>query len=211
MTTGLQTCRSCGLTWEGEDSAGCPNCLFQLAASVGTVELTCAAAFTAPDQDRLAALMPDFEFQDLLGRGGMGAVYKVRQTRLNRLAALKVLPPEPAADPAFVERFFREAQALAQLSHPNIVDVYDMGQRGPYLYILMEYVQGRSLREAIQHKSIMPDDALRHAMSLCDALQCAHDVGIVHRDIKPENALVAEDGRVKLLDFGPVNVRLIGP
>jgi len=184
----------------------CANCLFQLAEDVGTVERACAPAFTAPDQNRLAVLMPDFEFQRLIGRGGMGAVYLVRQARLDRLAALKVLPPERASDPAFVERFFREAQALAQLSHPNIVDVYDMGQRGNYLYILMEYVEGRPLRDAIGGKAITPVQAMRLTMDLCSALSSAHAQGIVHRDIKPENVLLTPDGRVKLLDFGLVKL-----
>ncbi len=208
MATTMQiapTCRTCGAPLEG-GSAECPNCLFQLAVDVGTVERVCAPPFTAPDPERLAALMPDFEFVDLLGRGGMGAVYKVRQTRLNRMAAMKVLPPERAADPEFVERFFREAQALAQLSHPNIVDVYDMGQRGPYLYILMEYVEGKPLRESIRNPPLEPAEALRLTSLLCGALQRAHDLGIIHRDIKPENILVLPDGTVKLLDFGLVKL-----
>lgn len=207
MSTKLKTqrnCLTCGAILPG--GGECPNCLFQLAADVGTVERACGPTFTTPDQDRLAALMPDFEFQELIGRGGMGAVYRIRQTRLDRLAALKVLPPERAADPAFVERFFREAQALAQLSHPNIVDVYDMGQRGSYLYILMEYVDGRPLRTAIREKQITPVEAMRLTMDLCAALASAHAQGIVHRDIKPENVLLTPDGRVKLLDFGLVKL-----
>ncbi len=205
MTAVAHTCRSCGSPLPDPD-AGCAACLFQLAADLGTVERACAPAFTAPDQNRLASLMPDFEFEDLIGRGGMGAVYRVRQSRLSRTAALKVLPPERASDPAFVERFFREAQALAQLSHANIVDVYDMGQRGPYLYILMEFVEGGSLRDLITKKALPPADALRIGADLCGALQVAHDQGIVHRDIKPENILVTKDGHVKLLDFGLVKI-----
>jgi formylglycine-generating enzyme required for sulfatase activity/predicted Ser/Thr protein kinase len=177
-----------------------------LAVDVGTVERACAPVFTTPDQDRLAALMPDFEFQELIGRGGMGAVYRVRQTQLGRLAALKVLPPERAADPAFVERFFREAQALAQLSHTNIVNVYDMGQRGPYLYILMEYVNGHDLRDRIRDKTLDPAVALRIVTDLCAAVQYAHEQGIVHRDIKPENVLITAQNQVKLLDFGIVKL-----
>lgn len=202
-TTTQRTCRTCGAPLQG---GGCSNCLFQLAADVGTAERACAPAFTTPDQERLKALMPDFEILEMIGRGGMGAVFKVRQPRLSRLAALKVLPPERATDPAFVERFFREAQALAQLTHPCIVDIYDMGQRGNFLYILMEFVEGRPLREPIQSKSISPVDALRLTMDLCGALDCAHAHGIVHRDIKPENVLLTPDGHAKLLDFGLVKL-----
>lgn len=197
-------CRTCGSTLHGRDFE-CSNCLFQFALDVGTVERTRAPAFAPPDADRLAALMPDLELQELIGRGGMGAVYKVRQIRLGRLAALKVLPPERAADPAFVERFFREAQVLAQFSHPNIVDVYDMGQRGPFMYILMEYVVGRSLRDVIRDGGPTAAEALRLTMNLCAALQYAHDLGVVHRDIKPENVIQGPSG-VKLLDFGLVKL-----
>lgn len=199
------TCGQCGASFWSQ-AEGCPGCLFQLATDVGFMERTSAQAFTVPEQDRLAALMPDFEILELIGRGGMGAVFKVRQIRLNRTAALKVLPPERAADPAFIERFFREAQALAQLSHPNIVDVFDMGQRGSYLYILMEYVDGQPVRTAIREKRLTASDALRIAADLCAALACAHARGLVHRDIKPENVLLKPDGRVKLLDFGLVKL-----
>jgi len=208
MSTRIQSnriCRHCRAPIES-GFAECANCLFQLAADVGTVERACSTAFDVPDLDRLAALMPDLEFIELIGRGGMGAVFKVRQPRLSRLAALKVLPPERAADPAFVERFFREAQALAQLSHANIVDIFDMGQRGSFLYILMEYVEGRPMRAAIHEKQITPPQAMRYCMDLCAALDCAHAQGIVHRDIKPENVLLTPDGKVKLLDFGLVKL-----
>lgn len=208
MSTQTKTqriCPTCGAVLGGRQGE-CPLCLFQLAADVGTVERACTPAFTTPDQDRLAALMPDFEILELIGRGGMGAVFKVRQPRLSRLAALKVLPPERAADPSFVERFFREAQALAQLSHSNIVNVYDMGQCGSYLYILMEFVNGRSLREHISDRTLEPTDALRIVTDLCDAVQYAHEQGIVHRDIKPENVLITAGNQVKLLDFGLVKL-----
>ncbi len=203
-TATTTTCRTCGTALKGPGE--CPQCLFQLAVDVGVVERSYPRALTAPDTDRLAALMPDLEIVELIGQGGMGAVYKVRQVRLDRLAALKVLPPERAADPAFVERFFREAQALAHLAHPKIVEVYDMGQRGPYLYMLMEYVAGSTLREIVRARRLPAEEALRIVAELCEAVEYAHVAGIVHRDIKPENVLISDSGRIKLVDFGLVKL-----
>lgn len=204
MTTTSPTCATCGSPLAG--TAECSGCLFQLAMDVGTVERICAPAFASPEPDQLARLMPEFQFLEPIGQGGMGAVYKVVQTRLDRVAALKVLPPERAAVPGFAERFLREAQALAQLSHPAIVEVYDMGQRGPWLFILMEYVPGRTLREVIRERRLPVNDALRLASELCEALEAAHAMGIVHRDIKPDNVLITPAGRPKLLDFGLVKL-----
>ncbi|MCA9164369.1 MAG: serine/threonine protein kinase, partial [Planctomycetales bacterium] len=142
------------------------------------------------------------EILDLIGHGGMGAVYKARQLGLDRLVALKILPPSTARDPSFAERFSREARALARLSHPNIVAVYDSGNSGGYFYLLMEYVDGVNLREAIVAKTLTPSQALAVVPQICEALQFAHDEGVVHRDIKPENVLLDQRGRVKVADFG---------
>ncbi len=130
--------------------------------------------------------------------------------------ALKILPSEVGRDTAFAERFTREAQAMARLSHPNIVHVYDFGKTPsppaplpegegrpePLFYFIMEYVDGFNLRQAMQSGNMSPDDALAIVPQVCDALQFAHDEGIVHRDIKPENILVDKKGRVKIADFG---------
>jgi uncharacterized protein (TIGR03067 family) len=132
----------------------------------------------------------------------MGVVYKARQLSLNRFVALKLLAPERVHDPAFAERFASEAQALAKLNHPNIVTVHDFGQAGGYFYLLMEFVDGANLREIMHARKLSPAEALAIVPPLCDALQYAHDLGIVHRDIKPENLLVDKDGRVKVADFG---------
>jgi tRNA A-37 threonylcarbamoyl transferase component Bud32 len=150
----------------------------------------------------LAARFPQLEILELLGKGGMGAVYKARQKGLDRLVALKILPPEVSRDPAFVERFLREARALARLNHPNIVGVYDFGKNDGLCYFLMEYVDGVNLRQAIQAGSMPAKAALAVVPQICDALQFAHDEGIVHRDIKPENILIDKRGRVKIADFG---------
>jgi len=164
--------------------------------------------FTPPKPHQLAQHFPHLEILDLIGHGGMGAVYKARQRGLDRLVALKILPPEVGKDPSFAERFSREARALAKLNHPNIVGVYDSGNSGGLYYLLMEYVDGVNLREAIQTKELTPAEALAIVPQICEALQYAHDEGIVHRDIKPENILLDKKGRVKIADFGLA--RLLG-
>jgi serine/threonine protein kinase len=161
-----------------------------------------AGYFTAPAPADLAAHFPQLEILELIGQGGMGAVYKARQSKLDRLVALKVLPPESAKDPTFAERFTREARALAKLNHPNIVTVYDFGQAGDLWFFVMEYVDGANLRRVLQGSRVAPPDAMRIVPQICDALQFAHDEGIVHRDVKPENILVDKRGRVKIADFG---------
>jgi serine/threonine protein kinase len=167
----------------------------QQATIVGT-------GFVPPPAAELARLLPQLEILELLGKGGMGAVYKARQPTLDRLVAVKILPPAVASDPAFGERFTREARALARLSHPHIVSVYEFGQvRGLY-YFVMEYVDGATLRSAIQAARLKAEEALAIVPQICEALQYAHDEGVVHRDIKPENILIDKRGRVKIADFG---------
>jgi serine/threonine protein kinase len=160
-----------------------------------------------PAVEQLAPLFPELDILELIGRGGMGAVYKARQNKLDRLVALKILPPEIGREPAFAQRFAREAQAMAKLGHPNIVTIYDFGQRGGLYFFLMEYVDGLSLRQLLsaggeRSRTTSPKEALAIVPQICDALQYAHDRGIVHRDIKPENILLNRAGQVKIADFG---------
>jgi serine/threonine protein kinase len=150
----------------------------------------------------LSAKLPDLEVLELTGHGGMGAVYKARQRALDRVVAVKVLPIAPAHDAASAERFAREARALAKLSHPNIVAVYDFGRTDDLCHFVMEFVEGVNLRHMIAAKTLTPPEALRIVPQICDALQYAHDEGVVHRDIKPENILLDRRGRVKIADFG---------
>ncbi len=159
--------------------------------------------FVPPKPEELASHFPQLEILELLGRGGMGAVYKARQKQLDRLVALKILPPGVSHDPAFAERFAREAKALAKLNHPNIVTSTNSGRRdGLFLLFLMEFVDGVNLRQLLNAGRIAPREALAIVPQICDALQYAHDQGIVHRDIKPENILLDRRGRVKMADFG---------
>jgi uncharacterized protein (TIGR03067 family) len=138
----------------------------------------------------------------LIGAGGMGAVFKARQPKLNRLVALKILPESLGLDPLFAERFAREGQLLARLSHPNIVTIHDFGEAGGFYYLLMEYLDGVNLREAMGANRFTAAQALAIVPKICEALQFAHDEGVLHRDIKPENILLDSKGRVKLADFG---------
>jgi tRNA A-37 threonylcarbamoyl transferase component Bud32 len=160
------------------------------------------AAIPALTPDELAPHFPQLEIIECLGRGGMGVVYKARQKSLNRIVALKLLAPERADDPQFAVRFEKEAQALAALNHPNIVAIHDFGQAGGYYFLLMEFVDGVNLRQLLQTKRLTAKEALSIVPPVCDALQCAHDHGIVHRDIKPENLLMDKSGMVKIADFG---------
>ncbi|MBL9137956.1 MAG: protein kinase [Verrucomicrobiales bacterium] len=152
--------------------------------------------------DDFARHFPQFEILECLGRGGMGLVYKARQTLLGRLVALKILDPARARDPQFAERFQREAQALARLNHPAIVTVHEFGETHGLFFLVMEYVDGASLRDVLRQGRVPPQLALSIVPKICEALQFAHEQGVVHRDIKPENLLLDRQGRVKIADFG---------
>ena len=155
-----------------------------------------------PSLAEIAAAFPDLEILDLIGHGGMSAVFRARQPRLDRIVALKVLPKSLAATPGFAERFTREGRVLARLSHPNIVTVHDFGESGGFCFLIMEYVDGVNLRQAMRAGRFTPEQALNIIPVMCEALQYAHSQGVLHRDIKPENILLDAKGRVKIADFG---------
>ncbi|NEA65841.1 Stk1 family PASTA domain-containing Ser/Thr kinase [Streptomyces sp. SID12488] len=139
--------------------------------------------------------------------GGMATVYRAVDTRLDRVLALKVMHPTLAADVSFVERFIREAKSVARLAHPNVVQVFDQGTDGPYVYLAMEYVAGCTLRDVLRERgALQPRAALDILEPVLAALGAAHRAGFVHRDMKPENVLIGDDGRVKVADFGLVRV-----
>jgi tRNA A-37 threonylcarbamoyl transferase component Bud32 len=155
-----------------------------------------------PEAGTLAALFPQLQILDLLGRGGMGVVYRARQTKLDRLVALKLIRPDSFARAEFARRFTREARAMAHLNHPNIVMIHDFGAVDGLYYLIMELVEGDDLRKRLDRGPWGPEEALGVSLQVCDALQYAHEHGVVHRDIKPENVLIDPAGRVKLADFG---------
>jgi beta-lactam-binding protein with PASTA domain/tRNA A-37 threonylcarbamoyl transferase component Bud32 len=144
-----------------------------------------------------------YQIDAFIARGGMATVYRATDLRLDRTVALKVMHPHLATDPDFVSRFQREAKAAARLTHPHVVGVFDQGTEGEQVYLAMEYVKGRTLRDVLnEYGPLTPEQALVIVEPILEALNAAHAAGFVHRDIKPENILIADDGRVKVADFG---------
>ena len=222
-------CSECGLTLPANTaSGGCPRCLLlgvpdsgldpedDGAATLPTPgpRLTSSAPARAPiwqppTAAELAEMLPQYQIERMLGRGGMGAVYAGRQTQLDRLVAIKILPPDlDGAGHDFTSRFKLEARSMARLKHPSIVTVYDFGQTPEgLLYFVMEFVEGMDVQAMIaQEGRLRSADAIAIAAHVCEALQYAHSNGIIHRDIKPANVIVGHDGHVRVADFGLVKV-----
>lgn len=212
-------CPQCGDKLGANAPRGvCPKCLIKVGLPSGAdvdktaksdeksgvpTSVTPPGRFVPPEPVELARQFPQLDILELLGQGGMGAVYKARQKQLDRLVALKILPPEVGRDPAFAERFTREAHSMAKLSHQHVVTVHEFGQTEEGLYyFIMEFVDGTDLRHVIQTGELSPDEALVIVPKICEALHYAHKKGIVHRDIKPENILLDKEGNIKITDFG---------
>ncbi len=201
-------CPRCGKPIpENAPSGLCPACVMSGAATTASQTIPNPKS-PPPSLKEIAAHFPDLEVLEIIGVGGMGAVYKARQPKLDRCVALKILHVHDD-DPAFEERFNREARVLARLNHPNIVTVFDFGTAGPYHFLLMEHIDGVNLRQAMQAGRFSPDEALTLVQEMCAALKSAHEDGILHRDIKPENILLDSQGRLKIADFGIA--KLVGP
>ena len=212
-------CANCGSRRsDSNPSAPCPACLMELGLAAWNERATSTRGMAATmnhtgssggftlEQDGatvdLSEVFPNLEILHLVGQGGMGAVYCARQKSLDRLVALKIIKPEKQNREKFADRFVREARALAQLNHPNIITVHDFGEAGDLYYFIMEYVDGINLRQMLQGQKLSARQALQIVPAVCDALQFAHDKGIVHRDIKPENILIDTEGHIKIADFG---------
>ena len=219
----VTVCPECSKSIPPSAPAGqCPECLLKRGLERAGFA-SAAFAVTTPQGGRqipltpesIAPCFPQLEILEVLGQGGMGTVFKARQLKLDRLVAVKIIRPETASDPAFAERFMREAKTLARLNHPGIVSVHDFGDvnlwdhsagsktsGGTLFFFIMEYVEGANLRQLMQSAPISPSLTLGIIQQVCDALQYAHEEGVVHRDIKPENIMLDSKGRVKIADFG---------
>ena len=207
-------CPECNGRLSDSSPAGpCPACLMQLGMQTwqqqrpATGKMDPTAHFPTNDQspfsmDEIAKKFSQFEILHEVGQGGMGVVYCARQKSLGRLVALKVIRPQKAKRAEFADRFSREARAMATLNHPNILQIHDFGEVDDLYYLSMEYVDGINLRQMIRGNRLTSKQALEIVPAICDALQYAHDHGIVHRDIKPENIMIDTEGRVKIADFG---------
>ena len=176
----------------------CPRCVFMGL----TTEVVLAPSGPVATVEEIAAHFPDLEVLEMLGAGGMGAVYKARQPKLDRLVALKVLKRELADHAGFLERFSLEGRLLARLHHAHIVTIFDTGTAGPFVYLLMEFVDGVNLHEAMQEGRFTPEESLRLVQDICAGLHFAHEKGVLHRDIKPANLLIDTRGQIKIADFG---------
>lgn len=201
------TCPKCSVQFEaqeGQKTFVCPQCSFTFSST--DTETKTVVSFTKEKTEGQVippgTKLGQYEIIELIGKGGMGVVYKARQLTLDRIVALKILSPSLSKNSEFLERFHREAKVLAELNHPNIVSIYDKGIENDMVFFVMEYVDGVSLRKLISDKVLSPEEALKLVPQMCDALDYAHSQGIVHRDIKPENILIDKKGRVKITDFG---------
>ena len=212
MVLNLAKCSECGqgVPTDARTLGLCPRCLMRSAlvrGGRGSGALRGGLGnFDAPDAEDLGGLLVGLEVIELIGRGGMGFVYRARQRSLDRPVAVKLFPREAYEDPSFAERFANEARILANLSHPNIVAAYEFGESSRYCHLVMELIAGRSLRQRIERGPMPQVDAIDIATQVCDALEYAHGRGVIHRDIKPENILLEERAsggvRVRVADFG---------
>lgn len=215
-----ETCSACGHSLS-EPGGPCVYCLLKAGLGTETQNPPDASSPVSPTAKRpepppfdllRKAFADEFEILELIGQGGMSAVYKARQPALDRFVAIKILYGDLARETSFTKRFHHEAKTLARLTHPNIVTIYDVGHReiptesggdaAPIFYLVMEFVDGVNLRQTMRSERFTPQQALSIIPKICDALQYAHEEGVIHRDIKPENILLDVKGRIKLADFG---------
>lgn len=200
------TCPQCQKIVPADSPGGlCLDCFVRVIPQSGEAPGSNSDTIDFPDitdQKQVAEKLPQFELLQKLGSGYTGAVYKARDPELNRFVALKILPPLDALSPDSVERFNREAQVLAGFNHPHIVKVYHFHKSAGLMCIVMEYVDGASLRQAIQLGKLSAKETLTIIATICEALDQVHSRDVVHRDIKPENLLINSAGKVIVVDFG---------
>lgn len=189
-------CSLCG--HENRDSARfCDSC-------GGALDATVTRTGVDPELDAVRGAFADrFRIESLLGRGGMGSVYKARELTLDRYVALKIIPDSRRGNSQFVERFRREARIAARLRHPRIVSVHEVGTLGDFPYFSMDYIEGSTLRAVVVRRGpLPPEDALSIVVEICRAVGHAHAKGVIHRDLKPENVMIDTEGDVFVMDFG---------
>jgi eukaryotic-like serine/threonine-protein kinase len=202
------TCPNCGTSLADAALGLCPRCLVALGLALDS-EAEPATPVTDPAVDQATTLKQqptthfgDYELLELLAQGGMGVVYKARQVSLNRLVALKMIRAGVLASPAEVKRFRSEAEAVAQLRHPNIVGIYEIGESAGQHYFSMEFVAGRSLAEVVRDGPLSARRAATYVKAIAEAVHYAHQHGIVHRDLKPANVMIDESDQPRITDFG---------
>ncbi len=196
-------CEQCGTPMpSGVLQAVCPLCVLNQIKLTGFSGASGAAPFDPLTATELSELLPNFEVDAIIGRGGMGVVYKARQKNLDRQVAIKLLPVEVAVDPEFEDRFMLEAKTMAKLDHPNVAHIYDFGEVEGQYYIVMEYVEGHHLAHRLLGDSVSTSEAFNLMYQVLEGLEYAHSRGVIHRDIKPANIIITPDGRVKVMDFG---------
>ena len=189
-------CNLCGR--ENRDNAKfCDGC-------GGALDRTVTRTGIDPELDAVRkAFHERYAVESLLGRGGMGNVYKARERTLDRFVALKIVPEYRGQDQQFIERFRREARIAARLRHPRIVSVHEVGSMGPFPYFSMDFIDGNTLRSVVERKgSLAQEDAISIVVEICRAVAHAHGKGIIHRDLKPENVMIDTEGDVFVMDFG---------
>ncbi len=170
----------------------------------GSLDRTITRTGIDPELDAVRKAFHDrYVVESLLGRGGMGNVYKARERTLDRYVALKIVPEYRAKDEQFIERFRREARIAARLRHPRIVSVHEVGSMGPFPYFSMDYIEGSTLRALVERRKPLPqEDSIAIVVEICRAVAHAHNKGIIHRDLKPENVMIDNEGDVFVMDFG---------